>query len=35
MMRYLPLRGLINFGRGYFTDDMLEQLLEKLNKEER
>ena len=35
MMRYLPLRGLVNFGRGYFTDDMLEQLLEKLNKEER
>ena len=35
MMRYLPLRGLINFGRGHFTDDMLEQLLEKLNKEER
>ncbi|RMA69300.1 glycoside hydrolase family 3 C-terminal domain-containing protein [Petrotoga olearia] len=31
MMKYLPLRGLINFGRGQFTEEMLEALLKKLN----
>ncbi len=33
MMRYLPLRGLINFGRGLFTEEMLKKILEKVNKE--
>jgi len=33
MMKYLPLRGLINFGRGKFTEEMLEDLLKKLNQQ--
>jgi len=33
MMKYLPLRGLINFGRGQFTEEMLEALLKKLNEQ--
>ncbi len=33
MMKYLPLRGLINFGRGKFTEEMLEELLKKLNQQ--
>jgi beta-glucosidase len=33
MMKYLPLRGLINFGRGQFTEEMLEELLKKLNQQ--
>jgi len=33
MMKYLPLRGLINFGRGQFTEEMLEELLKKLNEQ--
>jgi beta-glucosidase len=33
MMKYLPLRGLINFGRGKFTEEMLEDLLKKLNEQ--
>jgi beta-glucosidase len=32
MMRYMPLRGLINFSKGQFTEEMLEGLLEKLNR---
>jgi beta-glucosidase len=33
MMKYLPLRGLINFGKGQFTEEMLEELLKKLNQQ--
>jgi beta-glucosidase len=33
MMKYLPLRGLINFGRGKFTEEMLTELLKKLNEQ--
>lgn len=32
MMKYMPLRGLINFGKGQFTEEMLEEILEKVNK---
>ena len=31
MMRYMPLRGLINFSKGQFTEEILEDLLGKLN----
>jgi len=33
IMRYMPLRGLINFSRGNFTEEMLEDLLAKLNRQ--
>jgi beta-glucosidase len=33
MLKYLPLRGLINFGKGQFTEEMLEELLKKLNEQ--
>jgi beta-glucosidase len=31
MMRYMPLRALVNFSKGQFTEEMLHGLLEKLN----
>jgi len=31
MMRYMPLRAVMNFGRGKFTEEMLEGLIQKLN----
>jgi beta-glucosidase len=31
MMRYMPLRALVNFSKGQFTAEMLHGLLEKLN----
>lgn len=31
IFRYMPLRGLINFSRGAFTEEMLDNLLEKLS----
>lgn len=31
MMRYMPLRGLINFSKGRFTEEILEGLLKQLN----
>lgn len=33
MMKYMPLRGLINFGKGEFTEEMLKEILEKVNEE--
>ncbi|WP_160720436.1 glycoside hydrolase family 3 C-terminal domain-containing protein [Bacillus sp. USDA818B3_A] len=32
-MRYMPLRGLINFCEGAFTEEMLSELIQKLNDE--
>ncbi|PNR96217.1 glycoside hydrolase family 3 C-terminal domain-containing protein [Petrotoga sp. 9PWA.NaAc.5.4] len=32
MIKYMPLRGLINFGKGQFTEEMLEEIHEKVNK---
>jgi len=32
MMRYMPLRALINFSKGQFTEEILQGLLEKLNR---
>ncbi|PKG21902.1 glycoside hydrolase family 3 C-terminal domain-containing protein [Niallia nealsonii] len=32
-MKYMPLRGLINFGQGAFTEEMLSELIQKLNEE--
>jgi len=32
MVRYLPLRGLINFSKGAFTEAILEEILDKLNR---
>ena len=32
MMRYMPLRALVNFSKGQFTEKILEGLLEKLNR---
>jgi beta-glucosidase len=32
MMRYMPLRALVNFSKGQFTEEMLQGLLEKLNR---
>ena len=31
IMRYTPLRGLVNFGRGGFTEEKLNELIQKLN----
>ncbi len=31
IMRYMPLRALINFSKGQFTEEILQDLLEKLN----
>ena len=31
MLKYMPLRGMMNFGKGKFTEKELEEILEKLN----
>lgn len=31
MMKYTPLRALVNFGGGKFTEEMLDGLIQKLN----
>lgn len=33
MMRYMPLRNLLSFGGGQFTEEMLDELIRKLNRE--
>ncbi|MFO7154410.1 MAG: glycoside hydrolase family 3 C-terminal domain-containing protein [Caldicoprobacter oshimai] len=32
MMKYMPLRALVNFSRGAFTEDMLDEMIRELNK---
>jgi len=32
LMRYMPLRGLINFSSGVLSDEMLDDLIVQLNK---
>lgn len=32
MMKYMPLRALVNFSRGAFTEDMLDEIIRELNK---
>ncbi|AZK47657.1 hypothetical protein EIM92_17120 [Paenibacillus lentus] len=31
MMKYMPLRALVNFGGGTFTEEMMEEIIDKLN----
>jgi len=32
IMRYMPLRAIVNFSMGSITDDMLNEIIDKLNK---
>lgn len=34
MIKYMPLRGIINFSRGEFTEDMLQNMINRLNEEQ-